>query len=61
MEEAVSGKARDARWGVRRSADEDAPLSPEEVARRCGLSRKAVCDRIFVIPPPHGPWGGKWR
>jgi len=38
----VSGKARDARRAVRPPADVDALLSPEEVARRFGLSRRAV-------------------
>jgi len=38
----VSLKARDARRAVRPPADADALLSPEQVARRCGLSRRAV-------------------
>ena len=38
----MSSKARDARRAVRPPADADALLSPEEVARRCGLSRRAV-------------------
>jgi hypothetical protein len=63
-EEAVSGKARDARRAVRPPADIDALLSPEQVARRCGLSRRAVyrttergefrasplCSRIRIHP-----------
>jgi excisionase family DNA binding protein len=35
-------QARDARPAVRPPADADALLSPEPVARRCGLSRRAV-------------------
>jgi excisionase family DNA binding protein len=38
----VSRKARDTRRAVRPPADADALLSPEQVARRCGLSRRAV-------------------
>jgi excisionase family DNA binding protein len=38
----VSGKARDARRAVRPSADIDALLSSGEVARRSGLSGRAV-------------------
>jgi excisionase family DNA binding protein len=38
----VSRKARDARRAVRPPADAAALLSPEQVARRCGLSRRAV-------------------
>ena len=38
----MSRKARDARRAVRPPADADALLSPEQVARRCGLSRRAV-------------------
>src|SRR5207247_1616698 len=41
-EGAVSRKARDARRPVRPPADAEALLSPEQVARRCGLSRRAV-------------------
>lgn len=37
----MSRTATDARSG-RTAADKDALLSPEQVARRCGLSRKAV-------------------
>jgi excisionase family DNA binding protein len=38
----VSSDARAARSPVRPQADAVALLSPEEVARRCGLSRRAV-------------------
>ena len=41
-EGAVSREARDARRAVRPPADADALLSPEQVACRCGLSRRAV-------------------
>lgn len=41
-EEAVARKARDVPRGVRAPSDAGALLSPEQVARRCGLSRKAV-------------------
>jgi excisionase family DNA binding protein len=45
-EDAVSGKARDARRVVRPPADADTLLSPDTVAWRCGLSRSAVCRAI---------------
>ena len=38
----MAPKARDARRAVRPPADADALLSPEQVARRCGLSRRAA-------------------
>ena len=38
----MSRKARDARRPVRPPPDADSLLSPEQVARRCGLSRRAV-------------------
>src|SRR5262249_55357300 len=38
----MSGKPRDARPDPRPPDDPDALLCPEDVARRCGLSRRAV-------------------
>ena len=38
----MSRKARETRRAARPPSDVDALLSPEEVARRCGLSRRAV-------------------
>lgn len=38
----MSRKALEARRVARPPADADALLSPEQVARRCGLSRRAV-------------------
>jgi excisionase family DNA binding protein len=38
----VSSEERDARSAARSTADAVTLLSPEEVARRCGLSRRAV-------------------
>ena len=38
----MSANTRDARQAVRPPAAADALLSPEDVARQCGLSRRAV-------------------
>ena len=38
----MSRKARDSQRAARSPANADALLSPEEVAQRCGLSRRAV-------------------
>jgi excisionase family DNA binding protein len=38
----MSANTRDARQAVRSPADVEALLSPEDVARQCGLSRRAV-------------------
>jgi excisionase family DNA binding protein len=66
----VSRTSRDARRSVRAPADTGALLSPEQVAARCGLSRKAVyraiergelrasrlCSRLRLRPQDVDSW-----
>jgi excisionase family DNA binding protein len=63
-------KARDVQRALRPAVDVDALLSPEQVARRCGLSRRAVyraiergelrasrlCSRIRIKPGEVDAW-----